>query len=243
MQLIKLDATASTNNYLKQLARTEVLTDFTVVVANEQTNGRGQRSNLWVSEKGKNLTVSVLKRFNVLQVSQSFGINCAISLAIHDVLFDLSVPVIRVKWPNDIMSGNKKLCGILIENTLKGGLIHQSIIGFGLNINQTNFQNLLKASSLKLETGIDYDLDDILDKILLRLKFYLSALENNDFIKLKKAYEDVLFKKDEVSHFISENGENFNGIIRQVTPEGQLTLEREGGEFENYGFKEIRLVY
>ena len=172
MQLIKLDATPSTNSYLKRLMKEKKAEDFTVVVCAYQEQGRGQKGNSWISEKGKNLTVSILRLLPSFEVHQAFLLNSLMSLVIYEVLSEFSVPDLTVKWPNDIMSGNQKICGILIENTLQGNFIKQSVLGFGLNVNQEYFEGLPHASSLKLKTGKEYDLDFLLDKILERIKAY-----------------------------------------------------------------------
>ena len=243
MQLIKLNATTSTNSYLKQLAQEKQLGDFTVVVCDHQTQGRGQKGNSWISEEGKNLTVSFLKNGHDVKVNQSFTLNCLVSLAIYDVLNELSIPEVRVKWPNDIMSGNKKLCGILIENTLSGYFIKQSIIGFGLNVNQTHFNDLPHVTSMKLESGLDYNLDELLEKILNRMMVYFDDFKNDKYLKIRKKYESVLYRKDFDSKFIIKNGMAFIGAIRGITDSGLLQVEMSNGKLEDFNFKEIQLVY
>ena len=141
MQIIKLDATGSTNDYLRSILSAKTLEDYTVVIAENQFAGRGQRGNSWVSEPGKNLTFSFLKRNLTLNPQNHFILNMGVSLALHDALSAIGVPGLTIKWPNDIMSGNSKICGILIENLISGAQIRHSIIGIGLNVNQTNFGN------------------------------------------------------------------------------------------------------
>ena len=137
----------------------EKLEDFTIVSANQQLNGRGQMGTQWESEAGKNLTFSVLKYFKNYQIQEQFLLNIITSLAVYNTLKNLFIPNLRVKWPNDILSGNFKICGILIENNLKNNIIQSSIIGFGLNVNQLEFGNLKKASSLKKIKGKTFNLD------------------------------------------------------------------------------------
>lgn len=244
MQLIKLDAIASTNSYLKQLTQERALEDFTVVVCDHQTQGRGQKGNSWISEKGKNLTISFLKKFDSLDINQSFGLNCLVSLAIYDVLNELSIPNVKVKWPNDIMSGNQKLCGILIDNSIIGSQINRSIVGIGLNVNQVNFGGFATATSLKLSTGKDYDLEYLLDLILSRLRLYFESTLPRGLDKLKKQYVQVLFRKKEWSKFSipSKNGV-FMGMITGITDSGQLRIETVGGEIRTFNFKEVQMIY
>ena len=242
-QIIKLDATDSTNFFLKELLRSKTLADGTVVVTKNQTKGRGQIGSAWQSEAGKNLTFSVLKNFDALYVQHQFVLNIVASLAIYDVLNQLNIPNLKVKWPNDIMSGSSKICGILIENILKGQFIQQSIIGIGLNVNQTGFQNLANASSLKEITGKSFDLDELLHKILERMKQQFIGIEGKTVTQLSPSYEKVLFRKDKPSTFQDENGNIFMGFIRKISSSGKLILELEDNVFKEYGLKEVSLLY
>lgn len=243
MKIIKLDATPSTNSYLKQLAQERSLDDFTMVRCDHQTEGRGQKGNSWVSDKGKNLTFSILKRFEGLKVGKSFSLNCLVSLAIFDVLNTLEIPDVTIKWPNDIMSGNKKLCGILIENSLSGAYIKQSIIGIGLNVNQTDFSDLPNATSMSLASKNEYNLETMFLKILDQLAFYLDAFRSFGYNKAKESYENTLFRKDILSKFVENNGESFEGYIRGITESGLLKIERKNGIVNEYAFKEVKMVF
>ena len=242
-QILKLDATDSTNLYLKDLLRSENLSDYTVVVTKNQLKGRGQMGTSWQSEGGKNLTFSVLKKFDSLNVQYQFVLNIAVSLAVIDTLSELSVPKVKVKWPNDIMSGSKKICGILIENVLKGDKVGHSIIGIGLNVNQTDFANLDKASSLKAITGRNFNLDELLLMILERIRFYFEGIEAKTVPQLLPAYEKMLFRKDKPSTFTNEQDEMFMGYIRKVSPSGKLVLELEDRVFKEFDLKEVSLLY
>lgn len=223
--------------------QSKTLNDFTVVVAKSQLKGRGQMGTTWQSEEGKNLTFSILKNFNSFKVVHQFNMNICISLAICDALRELSIPNLKVKWPNDIMSGSSKICGILIENVLKGQLVHNSIIGIGLNVNQTYYENLEKVASLKSLTGKFFDLDELLNKILERLKFYLIEIEGKSVSQLLPSYLKLLFRKDKPSTFKNKEGQLFMGFIRGISPEGKLVLELEDNIFKEYGLKEVSLLY
>jgi len=158
MKIVKLDAINSTNAFLKDMVRTSTVENYTVVVTENQTNGKGQFDNSWTSEKGKNLTFSILCEFQKLEVQYSFYLNCAISLAVYTVLNRYIKKKLKVKWPNDILSSNKKLCGILIENTVSNGKIVNAVIGVGLNVNQERFPvSLPRATSLKMVTSNTYN--------------------------------------------------------------------------------------
>ena len=171
MKIIKLDAIDSTNSFLKNLSVNATVQDFTIVVAKQQTSGRGQMNAEWVVEGGKNLTFSVFSCFDDLPISNQKYLNFSVSLAVFEVLNDLFLPKLTIKWPNDILSVNKKLAGILIENNLKGNKISSSIIGIGINVNQQKFsKDLPNATSVKKILSKEFDLDILLNEVLIRLK-------------------------------------------------------------------------
>ncbi len=243
MHILKLNATDSTNQHLKELMLSKVTEDFTVVWADEQLKGKGQMGAKWTSEPGKNLTFSVLKKFDNLNINNQFLLNISISLAILDVLKRLSIPDLSVKWPNDILSGTSKICGILIENILSRDQIQASIVGIGLNVNQLMFNNLTNVSSLKLLLGQTLNLEEVLFSILSGLKsnFLLLDEQKNDF--LWNEYEKNLFRKDKPSTFKDKSGALFMGFIRKVSPQGKLVVELEDAVFKEFDLKEIRLMY
>ena len=149
MEIIKLNATNSTNTYLKNLIKEKPIADLSCVWALSQTQGRGQQGASWVAEPGKNLTFSVFKKFDQLPSEYHFLLNMEVSLAIFRALKKLYIPDLAVKWANDILSAKKKICGILIENTLHKEYITASVIGIGLNVNQLFFNDLPNVSSLQ----------------------------------------------------------------------------------------------
>ncbi len=242
MQIIKLDAIDSTNLYLKDLSRKQTLDDFTVVVAKEQLQGKGQMGAEWLVERDKNLTFSLLKKFESLPLDKQFDINICTSLAIYESLTQLKIPDIKVKWPNDIMSGTSKLCGILVENRTVGRFIKSTIIGIGLNVNQTNFKDLTKAGSLKSMTGKNFDLEKLLQLILDRMKYYFKVFETTDREQLHRAYELAMFRKDMASKFDIKKRERLNGFIRGISEEGKLLVEIKG-KLKEFGLKELTLLY
>ncbi len=241
MHIIKLDATDSTNSYIKNAMLSEVLDDFTVVVANSQRQGRGQMGTKWQSEAGKNLTFSILKKFEGLDVRSQFTLTIRTSLAILDVLKTFQIPDVSIKWPNDILSGSSKICGILIENILNTSGIYASVLGIGLNINQVRFKDLTKVTSMKLLLGITWDTDEILTALIDRI-----AVRFGEAVMLEslyKDYESVLFRKDSPSTFRDRHGNTFPGVIRGVTGEGKLRLETAEGVLSDYAHKEVQLLY
>ena len=243
MNLIKLNATGSTNNYLKNLVKEVLPPDETLVVALEQTAGRGQMGAGWVSKQGISLTFSVFKCFKNLKASDQFAISMVVSLALKEALSNLGMPQVFIKWPNDILSVRKKLCGVLIENVLEGALIKYSIIGVGLNVNETAFKNLPQATSMYLEKGSKFDLDEVLTVVAKAVFKNLEDLELKDFHKLKEQYERNLFRKDVISVFENPQGHRFNGIIKGVSNFGELLVETESNSLNTYQLKELKLIY
>ena len=243
MRIIKLDATDSTNSYLKRLYSTESIADYTAISTNSQTNGRGQMGTVWESETSKNLTFSVFKGVVDFELEEPFYISMVISLALIKTLSNLSIPKISIKWPNDILSADKKICGVLIENVMKQGKIHGTIIGVGLNVNQTLFDNLPKASSLKLISGQHYDLDELIIMIIKNLKDYFLLLKDRNYEELKAAYELHLFRKNKPSTFMDAEGVMFSGIIKGVSEVGMLKVLLEDNVLKAYDLKQIRLLY
>ncbi len=222
---------------------TSPMEDYTAVVAKNQLKGRGQMGTSWQSEGGKNLTFSVLKNFSALRVQQQFVLNIGVSMALCDVLRTLGLSNVTIKWPNDIMSGSLKICGILIENILQGAQVSHAVIGIGLNVNQTDFGDLTKATSIKLEMDQSQNLEELLDKTLERLQFHLDSIEQKTVAQLLPAYEKMLFRKDKPSTFTDSNGERFMGFIRNVSDSGKLVIELEDQIFRSFDLKEVTLLY
>lgn len=243
MQLIKLSATDSTNAYLKDLLFHNQIEDFTVVMAHTQLKGRGQMGTSWLSEPGKNLTFSVLVRSLNSPVSEQFLLNIYVSLAIYDTLTQLQVPDLKIKWPNDIMSGHSKICGILIENILSGQHIQASIVGIGLNVNQLSFNNLPNVSSLKLLLGRSLDLDELLLNIVENLKKLIAQYGKMDRGNLFERYETTLFRKDKPSTFKNQDDEMFMGFIKGVSDAGKLKILMEDNILKEFNLKEVKLLY
>ena len=243
MNLIKLDAIDSTNAYLKELSSKNNIEDYTVVVANFQTNGRGQMGTNWLSEDAKNLTFSVFKNINCLDNNEQFYLSIATSLAVFKALKQFNIPELKIKWPNDILSSNQKVCGILIENVIKNGKMSAAIIGIGININQADFNEVINATSLKNITGVVYDKDEVLNTIINQIENYESLIQNRNFKLLKEEYEQFLFRKDKPSTFKDKNGYLFMGFIKGISDKGLLLVLLEDNILKEFDLKEIKLLY
>ncbi|MDB4108232.1 biotin--[acetyl-CoA-carboxylase] ligase [Flavobacteriaceae bacterium] len=242
MQLIKLNATDSTNNYLKKLMLENVLEDFSVVVTNHQTKGRGQMGSEWSSDKGKNLTFSVLKLKTSLLLHQQFMLSILVSLSIVKTLEGYNIPKLAIKWPNDILSDHHKIAGILIENVIKNQQIEFSVIGIGLNVNQETFEGLPKVCSLKHILGLSVSKQELLHKIIENMQHYFRVFSEKGMAFFNDEYESYLFRKDKPSTFMLPDESFFTGIIRGVTPSGKLQVQLEDATKE-FSLKELKLMY
>ena len=242
MKLIKLDAIDSTNEFIKELSKSQILENFTVVTAENQTKGKGQMGSKWDSEGGKNLTMSIFVKDVIFDVDHIFTLNIAVALAIHKALETLNIAALSIKWPNDIMSDNYKIGGVLIENNLKSDGTIVSIIGIGVNVNQTNFENLPKASSLALVSNSTHNKEQLLFLIIDNLKNKIQLLHSNPEM-LWDLYSNYLFKKGIPMPFKASNDVNFMGLIQGVSAAGKLQVLLEDDSIANYSIKEVQLLY
>ena len=237
MQIIKLDATDSTNDYLRQMILDTALTTPTVVWSMFQKKGKGQRGNVWTSPRGKNLMFSLYIPNLSRSADQLFSIHKIVSVCLADWLLSLQIPNISVKWPNDILSGDKKLAGILVESSVQKSTTKSIIIGMGINVNQIQFPQLPNATSMRLRTAKSYDLNTLLLSFLPKL---IEGLTNpgKDW---DTAYHQSLYGLNQNRKFMSGKYE-FYGIIRSVTPDGKLVLETKTGE-QLFEVKELQFVH
>ncbi len=219
-----------------------MLEDALVVVAKKQTKGKGQMGAKWRSKEGESVAFSVFKRFNDISVLHQPYIAFAVSIGVQIALEKLKIPSVSIKWPNDIMSYQKKVAGILIENQIKGTNLEASVIGVGLNVNESEFEGLPNATSLFLATNKKYDLDVILESVSEAILSQLERISASNFETLKLEYEASLFRKNKVSVFEDTTGKQFNGIIKGVADTGELLVEKDDRQLNKYQLKEIKLL-
>lgn len=243
MPIIKLNAIDSTNDFLKELAKNQSLENFTTVVANSQSKGRGQMGTQWISEDGNNLIMSVLVKNLAIGIEDVFVLNCMVSVAIIDALVGFEVPNLSIKWPNDIMSDAKKIAGILIENSIKPDSTFSSVVGIGLNVNQKHFIGLPNASSMSLQTKKEFNLDDVLEKVLFQLNIYYDFLAIGKLDEIWDLYHQYLFKKKIPVVFEDGNQNRFMGIIHQVNRLGKIEVVLEDDSIQSFTIKEIKMIY
>ena len=242
MNIIKLDAIDSTNNYLKKIILNEGINDYTVVTAKFQTQGKGQLGTEWESEHSKNLICSVYKKNINIKVQDQFVISALVSLALVKTLRKINLSNLHIKWPNDIMSDNKKICGILIENIVMENYIKDIVIGIGLNVNQTIFNNLPNAASIKNLIGTACSIDEILKDLVENIKYYFNELDKSSINSIFEKYEDALFRINKPSTFKNLKGEVFSGYIKGVSRLGKLNVMLEDNLVESYDLKEISML-
>lgn len=261
MEKIWVEKTASTNSLVKEKAGE--LPPMTLILAREQTAGRGQRGNSWESESGKNLTFSFWfdpnsdlgssksvtasiqmsadgvnsQTLTPLKPAEQFAISEAVALAFVGLLARYGIEA-SVKWPNDIYTGNKKICGILIENSIMGDRISRSIVGAGLNVNQKEFRSDAPIPvSMTQITGKEYNLEEIADSLGEQFRHYLGRIGSKE---LHEEYLRHMWRNDGREHPFRDmvSGEEFMARIEDVEPSGHLLLSNG----RRYAFKEVAFL-
>jgi BirA family biotin operon repressor/biotin-[acetyl-CoA-carboxylase] ligase len=237
-QIIRLKETASTNRYMQECLLKSHLPEGSVVVADYQSAGRGQVGNVWESAPGRNLTFSIVLYPSIIPISEQFILSQIAALAVKETL-DAYTDDITIKWPNDIYWQEKKICGMLIENSLMGEHIHSSIIGIGLNLNQTSFTGIApNPVSLIQITGKKHDKEEILNLILQKLFHYYTLLLQEKEEEIRLLYKEGLYRKE--GFFAYRDADTtFEASIREIEPTGHLILELRNGETRRYAFKEV----
>ena len=256
--IIWLKSVDSTNNEVRR--RFSEIDNLSVLSAEIQTAGRGQRGNTWSSKPGENLTFSIVLKFGEsdsetflppIRAFDQFAISAIAAMSVIDFLsrYDINA---KVKWPNDIYVDNRKICGILIENTLRGEIVSGSIVGIGLNVNQTVFDpDLPNPTSLALcRKERDLDVHRIDTKVCIKefMEIFCSLIHvhliNNDSIdRLRQSYLDKMWLLNESAQFIDTGTETcFTGRIKGLSEVGNLLMELPDKTIREFGFKEISFV-
>jgi BirA family biotin operon repressor/biotin-[acetyl-CoA-carboxylase] ligase len=205
-----------------------VITDF-------QTKGRGQRNNSWESEPGKNLMFSFLLQPGFLSAKHSFWLSAAVAIGVATGLENF-VPEVKVKWPNDIMLNGLKTGGILIENTVLGPNLEQSVVGIGINVNQTNV--LPSATSLATERNQNFDKELVLKSVLDEIQYNYFRLQLEGWEKIRSLYYQKLYKMAIPHDYTLPDGETFRAVLKGITEDGLLVLITKNGE-QRFAFKEV----
>ena len=240
MKIINPDKVDSTNSWVA-LHEGE-LPEEALVYSHIQTKGRGQKGNSWESAPGKNITASLLIHPKDFLASDQFLISEAVSLAIVSFLNRYGIEA-EIKWPNDIYVGNKKICGILVENIILGKHITRSIAGFGINVNQKVFESdAPNPVSMSNITGMEYNIADLVETVAKDIEFYLGRIGDKEGVH--EEYISRLWRNNgkKYGFYDRKAGEHIKAAIHSVAPSGILTLALECGDKREYAFKEVEYI-
>ena len=241
-RLIRKDILVSTNDFAVNLVKSDKPVEGTVIMADFQTKGKGQKDAYWISEKGSNLTFSVLLYPSFLDAAKNFYLSMALSLGIVDMLMFYNIDA-SIKWPNDIYTKNGKIAGILIENGIQNDEIKYSVLGIGLNVNQEIFPEYIQhPTSMRIELKTVNDLEAVLKKLLESLEYWFIKLYDLDFNMIKKQYEHKLLFRDQLKEFYQGDG-IFSGTIKGINDYGQLLIADESDTIRAYNFKEVKYYH
>ena len=241
-RIIRLEETDSTNRYLKQLVREERPEEGSLVIADYQTEGRGQMGNSWYSGRGDNLLFSLLIYPRQLPANESFILSRVTSLALKNLL-DSFTDDIRIKWPNDIYWKDKKIAGILIENDIQGKEIDNTVIGIGLNVNQQIFPvDLANPVSLRQITGIQHNREHLLELFMREFFLLYRDLQEGLKMDIEDEYMLDLYRVNDYYWFEDSKG-RFKAKIETVLSSGHLVLRTlDSDEERRYPFKEVSFM-
>jgi BirA family biotin operon repressor/biotin-[acetyl-CoA-carboxylase] ligase len=231
----------STNTYASGLVQRESISEGTIIYTNFQSAGRGQKGNRWESEDGKNLLFSIVLFPEMVIPEDQFIISMFVSLGICDFLKTL-IPACKIKWPNDIYAGDDKIAGILIESSITGNSINNSIAGIGLNINQDHFPVYVpNPVSLKMLTGKNYDPDLCLKQLAGWLDKRYKQLISDRRSEIRNEYISSLYRLNELHNFKAKDG-IFSGKILAITDSGCIRIEDRERKIREFFFKEIDFI-
>jgi BirA family biotin operon repressor/biotin-[acetyl-CoA-carboxylase] ligase len=234
--IIHLQDTDSTNNYTATLEKQSYVQHKTVIMASFQTKGKGQYQNTWVSEPDKNLLLSIYIKPKI-KIEEQFNLSRITSLALRDTIYYFLKKKVSIKWPNDIFVDEKKIAGILIENSLGQLHVDRSIIGIGLNVNQEIF-SAPNATSLKLESARDWDLNRVLEYLIYRFDHYLEII-GDPKEEILRDFDLFLFGKNEWKPYRSDKLGIFQGKIIGTALNGMLKVEDSAKQVHLFNHKEI----
>jgi len=238
-EIIHLERVDSTSNYIATLHKEGKVRHGMVILADEQTNGRGQRGAKWQSEAKQNLLFSFYVEYSHLPIEKQEAITHFVSLSIQQAIQTLAIKSV-IKWPNDILIDTKKIAGILIENQLRGTSIQSSIIGIGINVLQTKFDNNTSTSLAIEKPKTDLSIKHFLSVLLNCLTINFNRLNQFKYTQLKSKYLESLWLLNTLSEFKDNQG-CFQGLIRGTDDYGRLLIEDQG-KIKTYNLKEVSFI-
>ncbi len=237
--IYRFDILGSTNDE----ARNPAYREGDIIVAERQTAGRGQRGHTWESAEGQNLTFSLILEPRFLPINEQFLLTEVLALGLVDTLAEYDIAA-KIKWTNDIYVGEKKIVGMLIENSLGGRNLARTIAGIGLNINQTEFDSSLpNPTSMALVAGRMFDRESLLTRLYANIMSLYDALRRGEKEILQSRYRETMFRLGEPHPYSLPDGTVFEGIIRGVRPSGELQIESTTeGSLHEFLFKQVEFI-
>lgn len=238
---INIESIPSTNQYLFNLISEKEMSEGLVINTDNQTAGKGMGKNIWESEKGKNLSFSLLLKPDFLKPEKQFVITQIISLAILNVCRkNLNSEKVCIKWPNDIYVADKKIAGVLVQNIIKANSISDSVIGIGLNVNQEKFiSDAPNPVSMIQLAGVNFSIEKLLNELLDEIERNYSRLRVYPHTSwLNSKYVENLYRINQSYYFTDKNG-RFKGEIIGIDNYGQLKIKKSNGEILIYAYKEV----
>ena len=244
--LLFLHEVESTNTYAIDLLRSVNVIEGTIIYANHQTKGKGQRGASWRSEIGQNITASYILKPHFLIQKDTFYLSKISALAVYDALTDILLDShydIKIKWPNDILINRHKIAGILIENTFSASSLQYAVIGIGINVNQVNFEDInYLVTSLKLLTKMNFEKEYVLKLVSLKLEKWYLKLKNQQLEFIDNQYKKALYGMDEKQMFKNRDSIEFEGEIIGVNQNGKLQMKLNDLKISEFDIKEITFL-
>jgi BirA family biotin operon repressor/biotin-[acetyl-CoA-carboxylase] ligase len=238
--IIELTEIDSTNNYAMRLINEGMAEHGMVVRADFQTHGKGQHGNLWMAEESKNLLISVILDTQGIAIESQFMLNVVACLSVTELLTQVyKFQDVSIKWPNDIYAGKQKIAGILIENQIRGSQWSHAVMGIGLNVNQMNFHDLNRATSMALCCGKSFKINQVLKQFIKLLNSHFARILSQDSTLLFQYNQQLMHIGSEIHY--RKNFEYFKGSLQGVTEQGliQILTERK---LKSFIHKEIELI-
>lgn len=240
--IVKLNTVDSTNNYAAKMINQTNVPFGTVIMSRFQTSGKGQRASNWVSSVNENLLFSVILDTSFVKPSEIFQLSKVVSISIKMAISTLVPNDVFIKWPNDILVDSFKIAGILIENQWAANKLKSSIVGVGLNVNQTEFNTSFSATSLHKLTHKEHAVDEVMRLVIKQLNIYFQHLKKGDHSMLDELYLSNLYRYNIWSNYKSIDCEKFEGKITGVSKDGLIEMEKKNGRSTNYDLKEISFI-
>jgi BirA family biotin operon repressor/biotin-[acetyl-CoA-carboxylase] ligase len=242
---IHLDEIDSTNNFAQELISKTSPTEGTLILADYQTGGRGQIGRKWHSLKAHNILATYILKPEFLDIADQFLLNMAVSVGVYRTISTWLGEEVKIKWPNDIYVGDRKICGMLIQNFLRGSKINYSIIGLGININQQTFPaEIPNPTSLSIELAKDVDREEVISHLSSSLEqYYLLCRQTEKYKDIKEQYLSHLYRLNQFQDYRDSQGTIFTAKITDISREGKLILEDHSGIKSSYAFREIQYLW